>query len=223
MSKVFSRLLVVLAFGWASSASAIPITDTVTVAGREWAQPADFTSLSWNAINSVCPSGVCVGTLTSDSGTWDMDGWLWAGLDAVNGLFNTYLTDYGVAAGDLLTGPDYFFSLGDTWTAAFFLDFDATTVQPFFGGQENYMRAWTSTLYPPTPNYAYYTFLTRAYDEGWYGVVDTSSPISTNNAIYVSTQYGAWFYRAEQLTPIPIPSTLFLLMLGLIGLRVGRS
>ena len=39
--------------------AAQPITDTVILEGREWAQPDIFSDLSWNEVNVVCPNIVC--------------------------------------------------------------------------------------------------------------------------------------------------------------------
>ena len=76
------------------------------VDGREWLQPADFTYLSWNDINAVCPEGACAGTLNDH----DMTGWTWASVDDVNALFNAYreagrpiLEDFTYTTTDLST------------------------------------------------------------------------------------------------------------------------
>ena len=74
-----------------------PITDTVTVDGKEWAQADLFFNLSWDEINAVCPAGVC-----GDSGQlngYDMTGWTWASVDEVKALFNVYI-------GDNVLGPE---------------------------------------------------------------------------------------------------------------------
>lgn len=74
-----------------------PITDTISVAGKEWAQPADFTGLSWDGINALCPGGMCgPGVILRG---FDMDGWTWATLEDINGLANHYL------AGEYTMGP----------------------------------------------------------------------------------------------------------------------
>ena len=80
------------------------ITDTITAAGKVWAQVALFTELSWDDINAVCPgiyisrdedgnhtteqngSGVCQGTLNG----YDMSGWTWADSAEISALFNHY-------------------------------------------------------------------------------------------------------------------------------------
>jgi hypothetical protein len=64
-----------------------PGPDTVAVDGKEWAQVDQFTNLSWNDINSVCPAGLCSGILNG----YDMTGWTWASVDDVSVLFNHYL------------------------------------------------------------------------------------------------------------------------------------
>lgn len=67
----------------------LPITDTVTANGRLWAQPADFTNLSWNDIHAACPAGLCTaGALLNG---FVMTGWRWATVDDVNALFNSYI------------------------------------------------------------------------------------------------------------------------------------
>jgi hypothetical protein len=62
-----------------------PITDTITVDGREWAQVDLFANLTWNDINAVCAAdtGVCSGELNG----FDMNGWTWASVDDVEQTF----------------------------------------------------------------------------------------------------------------------------------------
>lgn len=72
-----------------------PITDTIAVGGKEWAQAILFYRLSWNQINIVCPAGVCAGVLNG----YDVTGWKWATVDEVNSLFNYYI-------GSAVLGPD---------------------------------------------------------------------------------------------------------------------
>jgi len=91
-----------------------PITDTVTISGKEWAQVDLFLNLSWEEINAVCPMGRCAkfGTLNG----YDMSGWMWASVDDVNALFNYY-------AGGPILGPGPGITLSGTSIAlAFFSD-----------------------------------------------------------------------------------------------------
>jgi hypothetical protein len=78
MMRSTGKIVAVMVFAaWSGSISAMPITDTVTADGKEWAQVDLFLNLSWYDINAVCPEGVC-----SDGGMlngYDMTGWLWAG------------------------------------------------------------------------------------------------------------------------------------------------
>jgi hypothetical protein len=71
--KTITRLLAALTFaGWVGSVSAVPITNTATVDGTEWAQATDFVNLSWNDIDAKCSGGDCSGTLNG----FVMDGWM---------------------------------------------------------------------------------------------------------------------------------------------------
>jgi hypothetical protein len=60
--------------------------DTVTVAGKEWAQVDQFSNLSWNDINAVCPAGVCSGILNG----YNMTGWTWASVGEFEELISAY-------------------------------------------------------------------------------------------------------------------------------------
>ena len=60
--------------------------DTVTVDDKEWAQVDQFTNLSWNDINAVCPAGVCSGVLNG----YDMTGWTWATVGEFEQLIIAY-------------------------------------------------------------------------------------------------------------------------------------
>jgi hypothetical protein len=65
-----------------------PIPDTVTVDGKEWLQPADFTDYTYEQVNAVCPGGLCSGNLPG--GTFDLTGYTWASIEEVSALFNSY-------------------------------------------------------------------------------------------------------------------------------------
>lgn len=66
----------------------MPISDTVLVNGREWAQLTSFTNFSWNEINEVCPSGDCSGGVLANT---PLDGWSWASATEVGELFNFFV------------------------------------------------------------------------------------------------------------------------------------
>lgn len=63
-----------------------PITDTVTVDGKVWAQTDLFLGVTWSHVAAVCPAGICTGILNGHSVT----GWTFASVDDVNDLFNYY-------------------------------------------------------------------------------------------------------------------------------------
>jgi hypothetical protein len=211
MPRLICRLLVVLAIGWAGSASAIPITDTVTVGGNEWAQAADFTNLSWNSINAACPLGMCTGVLK----TFDMDGWTWASVDDFNGLLNSYLIAGGVGPDDLLVGPDSFVQKDSLWAPDFFADFHLTYVDSL-GGINALGLIWKD----------------GSGFEGDIGIITLNSGANELGDVVFSNAFtaepetpnsfvGGWFYR-DAVATVPIPSTLPLLALGLAALGSRR-
>lgn len=76
-----------------------PITDTIVVGDKEWAQPSLFTDVTGEQVAARCADGPC-NPNTSLFG-WSLFGWHWATVDDVNALFNSYLT-----VGTLGPGPD---------------------------------------------------------------------------------------------------------------------
>ena len=95
MRNISLKWIAGAAFTISQSVSAAPITDVVVVGNQEWAQVSLFTNNSWNAINTQCPAGVC--GHTSSVNEWDLDGWTWASIDAVQGLFNAFSGSTGTA------------------------------------------------------------------------------------------------------------------------------
>jgi hypothetical protein len=81
--------------------SGAPITDTIIVDDREWAQPDLFFDISWNEINAVCPAGNCIdgGVLNG----YDVTGMTWASTDDMNALLNNYIQPPSALLGP---GPD---------------------------------------------------------------------------------------------------------------------
>lgn len=68
-------------------ALAMPITDTVVVDGREWAQLTALTNVSWNELSAVCPAGQCTDATLADT---SLAGWNWATAAEVGDLFNVF-------------------------------------------------------------------------------------------------------------------------------------
>ena len=82
----------VLSFCFAIFIQAIPSwvqSSSVIRDGKDWLQPVDFTNLSWDDVNAVCPAGACAGTLNGI----DVTGYFWASAGDVNALINSYGID----------------------------------------------------------------------------------------------------------------------------------
>ncbi len=164
---------------------AIPITDTIIVKGKEWAQVGLFLGLSWSALNTVCSAGSCSGVLNG----YDMAGWTWASLDDVNALMNYYAGKSIVGPGAAVTN---YMEVGSTWAPLIFIDgmlptYNASTARAIYGLSRN----------------------TLANDAGFtrgYFIAD-SIPSVQNDAIQLEvvskdrseTVRGGWFYRKPLL------------------------
>jgi hypothetical protein len=70
-----------------------PADNAVTVDGKVWLQPADFTGYIFEQVKAVCPGpdGVCSGSLQGS--TFDLTGYKWASIMDVSSLFNAYGVD----------------------------------------------------------------------------------------------------------------------------------
>jgi hypothetical protein len=102
-----------------------PADNAVTVADKEWLQPADFTGYIYAQVSAVClaSDGVCSGSLQGS--TFDLTGYKWASIDEVSALFNTY------GVNPPFTEP-FQEMLGDEQgAAAVALDFAATDIKCF--------------------------------------------------------------------------------------------
>ena len=213
--KSFQWYALVLVSGLAFGASAAPITEYVTIDGQHWAQPDDFTLLTWNDINAVCPGGVCSGSLISGSTTFEMDGWTFASVNDVNALFNVFIGDSAsVPTGFPLVGPSFLSEIDSTWAPQFLTMFNPTRVN----NDSRSVAGWTTTFRadPAGDSYRLGAIVNAP---------DLSSDIANTAASAFPTAstsgIGAWFFRTDPTT-VPIPGTLILIALGLVGLYSAR-
>ena len=211
-----SRLCVFfISFLWSGWASSMPINDTIVVGDREWAQPGLFPSVSWNDIDAVCSGGPCQYGSTL-SGYWfdtlDMTGWTWASVGDVYAMFEHYIgvdslsDEFGVVYRE----PD------PAWVSLFLAD-----GWRYSGGQENigsnYLWGWTRDNAPGSRGTR--AQLYTAFGTGRDSYINSISSFPT----FRTNALGGWFYREAT---IPVPGTLFLLMLGctaLVWRRHGNS
>jgi hypothetical protein len=213
MSNQIRRSFTVLfVAAWAGIATAGPITDTVTVDGKDWAQVDLFVGLAWSDINNVCPGGVCGnGTLMG----FDMLGWTWASTEDLNNIFNYYSVNSSNPIPNLLgPGPDYDVTESsdpNSYAQLFFADGWRITSHVFSGSHETMGRTSDSP----------------AYFAGIGMAPSLFTPFGISNM--AGTNYtdgfwnpGAWFSRPDPAAAVPSPATFTLMLLGLAALGFSR-
>lgn len=84
---IISLVMMPCIFSLPAVQAQVAITDTVTVGAYEFAQPADFTGLTWDEMNTACPDGDCDAGLGQLNG-FDLSGWRWATLIEISDLCN---------------------------------------------------------------------------------------------------------------------------------------
>ena len=160
------------------------ITDIVVVDGNEWAQTDLFRNLKWNSIEQACPAGVCSGALNG----YDVEGWIWASIEDLNGLFNHY-----IELPALGPGPDTYDDLNtSTWAPAFFAD----------GWRPTYSDGLLRRTYGFV-SYADTSHLDRCYSpsivDGTFAApsfIDIAHTDSTKLRCSGGGSEGAWLYRS---------------------------
>lgn len=210
LTHVGRRMVVLMVAAWTGSAAAGPITDIVTVDGREWAQVDLFENLSWNDVNAVCPGGVCgSGTLNG----FDMSGWTWASTDDLNNLFNYYFSISDAPPPPLGPGPDDVLTSGagpNSYAGLFFAD--------GWRANHNFLPGTSETIGRMSDS------PTTIGSVGvWIGGPFGDQSLAGTNystAVFGPTAPGAWFSR--EAVDVPSPGILPLLGLGIAALGFSR-
>ena len=158
----------------------VPLTDTVTINGREWAQIDLFQSLSWNEINAVCPGGPCSGVLNG----YNMAGMTWASLADVSAIINFYAgaSVANLEVGSYLAGP------GSEAAPGPFIDGMRPTIQIPIGRELAGLCRDTIDINPT------FTWWVSWVD---YALSTTSDRVDRHeiHKDFPSDPVGAWFYR----------------------------
>lgn len=195
-----------------TSARAAQLTDSVVIGDKEWAQVANFTSLSWNDIDAVCPGGPCTsGSLNG----YDMSGWHWASFIEVGRLLAeltpliTLNTTIPTFRGNDPPWGEHFFSLFrgtyEDDVVKSLSGWAARTPLSLSGAfaDVRYVKECEGSLCPPvSPS------LIR---------VDQFGDLPSN----ARPTRGGWFYRSAP-TPIPLPLPAGMLAASLLPLIRSR-
>lgn len=148
--------------------------------GREWRQVKGTTSVTWNALATVCPTD---GTTpcTADLGGLALQGWVWATREQVTELFAEFVP--AILTQPSVGGPAY--TLPGLWfTDVFQPTFEFYTT---FGGSKS-LSGWTSTFSEGSGSVA---SVAGAYqpNNGSFSVAGLADPAST------SVYRGVWLVR----------------------------
>jgi hypothetical protein len=148
-----------------------------------------FTNLSWNDINAICPSGVCVdgGVLNG----YAMTGWTWASIDEVSALFNSFLIATGLSGEDLLgPGVDSYQETGSVWATDFFGSDWLPTLTNLPALQ--IICGWTSELHRDEVTEG---LIQWSPGSAISDLVATGNIFTDDSLNYSDESVGAWFFR----------------------------
>ena len=188
----------------------------VLVGTTDWMQVTDTRGYSWNDFDAIfdTSTGLCDVAGCLLGGTVDVSGYRWASSADVAGLFQAY------GAGDGTAPPEFGQNVGISLTPgafdAMFADFTPTVASTSYQ-QINGLSRESAIYWYTGQNVAvgfdatrYIVNLDSTNDQYW------RQAVSMN---YTNSNTGGWLYKAAA---VPESASLFLLVTGLISLRLMR-
>jgi hypothetical protein len=181
--------------------------------GYEWYQPANLEyNYSWNDFNTACPGGTCAGQLGL-SGP-DLTGWIWASVDDVNTLFNTFISASD-GINPLGPGPSTYSNPASTFGLDFISAF-LPTWEVDSGMAGVYVRGvmgWVRDESPANSGFGLVAEI-RRNDDSCCGDQNVAKTDIEQQKDFHFLDGGAWLFRPASQA-IPAPSVPGLLLLGL--------
>ncbi|MFK7732008.1 MAG: hypothetical protein AB8B48_10370 [Pseudomonadales bacterium] len=206
----------------------------VEIGSKEWLQPRAFLGSTWNEINGVCDAvtGACSGELNGHN----LEGWIWAGLDDVNGLYNDYFSTAQTPSGPqwlgMGPGPDAYTVSTAYWARLW-------NRGPFTTTGSIYNTMIFSYLYEMWEGWLRDTDATNSAGRvasigiqstyvGGESIISTEGTADKDNNYYSLAydpgsqtvtvfQLGGFFFR--ETATVPAPSTALLVILGGFAMR----
>lgn len=186
----------------------------IVIANKDWMQVSQTAGYSWNQIDTIFDDSTGQCDVSNCSlGSVDLTGYIWASAVEVDDMISTF-------TGQHLTfnnGYQKYDDVGTNNIENFFSTFNALEVTTY----RQILEGHTRNTFPKTGSTAY----SRAI-----GVVDIKTEISLDDYVLTGSstkQYsrsgtGGWFYKPANATTIPEPSSLALLIFGLLSFSYRR-
>lgn len=204
----------------------------VTIDDKEWQSLLAFNAaggVSWNELSGACSTatGACSGDLNGVN----LDGWMWADANDVNGLFNEYFPGSAPGSGrtwtDMGPGPDSASIDASFWASRWSgSGFDRSHshiltfpfFQPFFDIWIGWLRDTPGAQATVLNTFAPYPGVPPSRINTWSSWIPNERQYPSDPNGNETFALGAFLYRSVA-EPVPVPGTAALLGLSLFLLR----
>ena len=177
----------------------------VIVDEKEWRQVSETAGFTWAEVASVCDP--TTGGCSSSLGGIEFNGWTWASVEDLNGLFNSYIPG---SSNNIGPGPDEFKEANSVAIPLFFDDFNQTSSIVGFVQQ---VVGLTRTTTNYASGLAYEGSATNFFNFN----PQYNDSFKTFGVFGKETEAaGFWLYKT--VNPVPEPPIFLLFVISLIAL-----